>query len=70
MARRTYYIVCCNDGCELSKELPTLKEARKELKSIIKEDTELFEEDSTKLINYYISKIVETDTTKQESEVR
>ena len=50
--------------------LHSLKEARKELKSIIKEDTELFGEDSTKLIDYYISKFVETDTTKYESEVR
>lgn len=66
---RTYYIVCCNDGCELSKELPTKKEAIKEMKSIIKEDTELLGEDATRINDYYINKYVETDTTIYESEV-
>lgn len=69
MARRTYYIVCCNDGCPLSKELTTKKEAIKEMKSIIKEDTELLGEDATRRNDYYINKYVETDTTIYESEV-
>ena len=65
----TYYQVLCNDGCEVSEKVATLKEARKELRDIILEDKKEFglsEGD----IDYYIVKIVETDKVKHEEIVQ
>ena len=56
--KRTFYVVEANDGCQVSKELGTIKEARAELKSIIKEDKEEFDLDAGD-IDYYIAKYVE-----------
>lgn len=54
---RVYYIVCCDDGLEVSNELATLKAARKELKEIIKEDEDMGI--SKGMIDYYITKYTE-----------
>ena len=59
---RVYYTVLANDGCPQSKELPTLREARRELKSIIEEDKKEFDINPGE-IDYYIEKCIETDDT-------
>lgn len=66
---KTWYMVLANDGTEQSKELKTLKEARAELKDIIREDVEelgLAEGD----IDYYIVKYTEDNGTIYEEEMR
>lgn len=66
---RIYYIVCANDGCQVSKELGTIKEARAELKSIIKEDWDEFELEEG-CIDYYIVKCTESGNAISEEIVK
>lgn len=59
----TYYYIEVNDGVKWSNDLKTLKEARKELKDIIKED---IAELGCGVGTYRIIKCVETETTISE----
>lgn len=63
-----YYIVCSNDGSEASKRCSTLKEAKKEMRDIIKEDKQLGLDAGD--IDYYIIEREETDTSISEREIR
>ena len=60
--RVTTYQVMSNDGCPQSIEFKTLKEARQEMRRIIKEDKEEFGLEAG-MIDYYIEKKVETEDT-------
>ena len=65
----TYYLVLANDGVEVSNPMKTLKQARQEMRDIIKEDEHEFglaEGD----IDYYIVKCVEKNGTVTEEEIR
>ena len=63
---KVYYKVLSNDGSEASKELKTLREARREKKDIIKEDLEEFGIQPGD-IHYYIVKVIEyCDHTEEE----
>ena len=66
--KNIYYKVLANDGAEQSKELPTLKAARQELKDIIKEDIELGLAEGD--IDYFIVKYTEQDGAIYEEEIR
>ena len=66
---RIYYMVMANDGCQVSKELGTIKEARAELKSIIKEDMDEFGLEEG-CIDYYIVKCTESGKTISEEVVK
>lgn len=68
MINRTYYIVECNDGSPVSDELETLKEARKYIKEVKREDRELGLEDGD--INYYIVRHEIKDNTDYEEIIR
>lgn len=59
---RKYYVVESNDGSPISKEISTLKEARKYMKDVIREDVEEFgfNEDD---IDYQIVKYIQTEDT-------
>ena len=67
--KRIYYMVMANDGCQVSKELKTIKEARDELKSIIKEDWDEFELEEG-CIDYYIVKCIESGNKISEEVVK
>ena len=66
---RIYYMVMANDGCQVSKELGTIKEARAELKSIIKEDMDEFKLEEG-CIDYYIIKCIESGNRISEEVVK
>ena len=57
---KIYYVVEANDGAPQSRELATLKEARKELKELLAEDKK---NGIDGLFDYYIAKYTETDDT-------
>lgn len=67
--KRIYYVVEAGDGSAISKELNSLKDARKELKLIIKEDKESFGLDEGD-IDYQIIKYTDTGDTVYYEEVR
>lgn len=67
--KRTYYVIEANDGCQVSKELGTIKEARAELKSIIREDMDEFGLEEG-CIDYYIAKYIESGNTISEEVVK
>ena len=62
MAKRVYYKILSNDGCPQSEEISSLKEARDELREIIKEDEDEFGIHEGE-IDYYIEKYTETENT-------
>ena len=64
---RTYYYIEVNDGVQWSKDLKTLKQAKKELNEIIQEDKLEF---GCGVGTYRIVKCVETDKTVSESIIK
>ena len=69
MEKRIYYKVLTDGDGEVSNELSTLAEARKEKASIIKEDKSEFGWEKDECVHYSIVKYTEIDGTCYEEDI-
>lgn len=66
--KKIYYVIETSDGCPYSRDLSTLKEARREKKYLIKQDKEEFGLNEGD-IGYHIVKYEETEDTVYYTEI-